>query len=303
MKLTTIQRVSKTGFQNFWRNGWLSAATVSVMVLALTVILGLLLLSVLTEALIINLQNKIDISVYFKEGTPEENVLAVKNDLSGLGEVKSVEYVSEDEALKRFEERYQDNEIIIQVLGELDENPLEASLNIKAKESGEFPAIVSFLEDQKYQEIVSNINYYENKETIARLTSVISAIRKGGGIISFVLSVIAILVAFNTIRIAIYTMRDEINIMKLVGATNWFIRGPFLVEGIVYGAVSSLVTMLLFYPIIFLISPSLSKFFPGVNLYDYFQTNFLTIWLILLFIGAILGMAGSMIAIRKYLKI
>lgn len=112
----TLRRVIKAGFQDFWRNGWLSAATVSVMALALSMVMGLLLLSVLTEALVTNLENKIDVAVYFNPGTEETEVLRVKNDLLVLSEVKSVVYVSEDEALARFKERHKDDPIISQAL-------------------------------------------------------------------------------------------------------------------------------------------------------------------------------------------
>lgn len=151
--------------------------------------------------------------------------------------------------------------------------------------------------------MVSKVNYYENKDVINRLMSAISTIRKAGAGISTLLAVIAILVAFNTIRITIYTLKDEVGIMKLVGATNWFVRGPFLIVGVLYGVASSLITMLVFYPIVFGLSPSLNRFFPGSDLLGYFQHNFLALWLILLAVGVILSVVGSVIAIGKYLKI
>src|SRR3989344_3016263 len=236
--ITAFKRVFLVGFQNFWRNGWLSATTVSVMVLVLSMILGLLMISVLTEAVVQHLENQIDISVYFKAKTPDQ-----------------------------------------------------------------FAAIAKFLEKKEYAPLISAVNYYENQETIARLSSVISAIRKTGLFITLALSVISVLVALNTIRIAIYTLKDELTIMKLVGATNWVIRGPFLVEGVLYGLISATATIIVFYPIMFLLAPYVDNFFPGSDLFLYFQRNFMTLWLVLLFFGIILGVFGSMIAIRKYLKI
>lgn len=300
---TSFKRVFLVGFQNFWRNGWLSVTTASVMVLVLSMILSLLMISVLTEAVVQHLQNQIDISVYFKQKTDEADILGVKNNLIALKEVKSVEYVSESEALAKFKDKHKSDTIISQVLGELDSNPLEASLNIKAKSPDQFSQIAQFLDDEKYAPFVSKVNYYENQSTIDRLTGVISAIRKIGFSITLALSVIAVLVALNTIRIAIYTLKEEIGIMKLVGATNWFIRGPFLVEGVLYGFVSATATIIVFYPIMFLISPAVDSFFPGSDLFLYFQSNMLTLWFIVLLCGIMLGVFGSMIAIRKYLKI
>lgn len=301
--VTAFKRVFLVGFQNFWRNGWLSVTTASVMVLVLSMILSLLMISVLTEAVVQHLQNQIDISVYFKPKTAEPDILGVKNNLMALKEVKNVEYVSETDALAKFKEKHKSDTIISQVLDELDTNPLEASLNIKAKSPDQFAHIAQFLDDKKFAALISKVNYYENQSTIDRLTGVISSIRKIGFSITIALSVIAVLVALNTIRIAIYTLKDEIGIMKLVGATNWFIRGPFLVEGVLYGFVSATATIIVFYPIMFLISPTVDSFFPGSNLFLYFQANLLTLWLIILGAGIALGVFGSMIAIRKYLKI
>ena len=301
--LTTLNRIFRAGILNFWRNGWLSTATISVMMLALSMVLGLVLLSVLTEALVGNLENKIDVSVYFNPNADEAEVLKVKNDLLALSEVKNVAYVSRDEALARFKEKHKDDPVVLQALEEIDDNPLEASLNIKAKEPGNFPVVVSFLEGDQYKDLINKVNYYENKETITRLTAIVSAIRKGGAVTSIILALIALLVAFNTIRIAIYTLRAEISIMKLVGATNWFVRGPFLVAGTLYGAVASIATMLVFYPFIFALPPIFVRFFPGADLLAYFTKNFFTLWLILFIAGIVLGVTGSVIAIRKHLKI
>lgn len=300
---TTIKRLLISGFQHFWRNGWLSTATVSVMVLALSVMLGLLITSVLTEALILNFQNKIDVSAYFKHNTAEKDVLAVRNDLLAQKEVKNVEYISEDKALESFKEKYKNNPDVLESLKVLDENPLEASLSIKAKSTDQFPAIVAFLENAKYKEMISKVNYYENKDTINQLSVVVSSIRKVGLAVSLALALVAILISFNTIRITIYTLRDEINIMKLVGAGNWFIRGPFIMEGILHGVISSLATVILFYPVVFVVAPYTDSLFPGSRLFNYYQENFLQLWLILMFFGIVLGVFGSMIAIRKHLKI
>lgn len=301
---TVFKRIFKVGFQNFWRNGWLSTATVSVMVLALSVVLGVLLALVLSQALILNLQDKIDVSVYFKKGVAEEDIKKIQNELlAKSSEVKSVKYTSESDALEKFKEKHKENQIIIQSLSELDENPLEASLDIKATAPEKFTAIVSFLENKKYEEMINKVSYYENKEVIDRLTSVTSAIRKIGVAISLALAIVAILVSFNTIRIAIYTLRDEINIMRLVGATNWFVRGPFVVEGILYGAVSAIVTVAIFYPIVLFVAPYTDSIFPGSDLTGYYQTNLLRLWIILAVFGIAIGVIGGMIAMRRYLRI
>ena len=300
---TLIKRITKTGLNNFIRNGWLSTATVSVLSITLFMIFGLIMISVLTESLIKDLQSRVDVSVYFNKDTKEPDILNMKNDLLVLNEVKSVDYTSEDDALVEFRERYSENEIIIQSLDALEENPLEASLNIKAKDPDQFESIVVVMEKEDYAELVSKISYYENKDIIDKLGSLISSIRTVGFSISVVLVVIAFLVSFNTIRITIYTMREEIGVMKLVGATNWFVRGPFIIEGLLYGIVSSLATVLIAIPILLISAPYVANFFPGIDLFEYFRANAFQIWLILFAIAGTIGALGSLIAMQKYLKV
>ena len=257
--LLLIKRIIKWGVKGFIRNGWLSVATISVMTFTLIVIATLLMLNIITSAVLKNIQEKIDISVYFKQEAKEEDILIVKSQLEKLTEVKEVEYVSREEALKRFKERHKDNPYLIEGLQELEENPLEASLNIKAQQPSQYETISKFLEGIYYQNIIDKIDYRQNKEIIDKLSSIITNIKLIGLILTGVLILIVVLVTFNAIRIAIYSSREEIKIMKLVGASDWFIRSQFIVEGVIYGFISSLSTLAILYPVCCLFSPKLSR--------------------------------------------
>ncbi len=298
----TLFRIIKSGWQGFVRNYWLSTATVAIMILALMGIAGLALFNVMTQAVVANLQNRVDISVYFNTDTDETKVLSVRQELVELSEVKSVDYVSQDEALKRFRERHKDSPVLLQSLQELEQNPLEASLNIKANYASQYEAIANYLAQDRFQGLIDKINYKQNQEIIARLTRLTGNIQNGGIIISLFLGLLAVLISFNTIRLTMYNWRDEISVMRLVGASNWFIRGPFLVEGVIYGLVAGAVTLLLIYPILFLISPKVTNFLPGVDLLYFYQINFWQFLLLLLGVGVALGGVSSFIAIRRYLK-
>jgi len=301
--LVPLKRVTKTGLNNFWRNGWLSAATVSVLSITLFMILSLIMVSVLTEALVLDIQNRADISVYFKKDIKSADALGLRNDLLALPEVKMATYTSEEDALINFREKYSNNKDVIDALETLDENPLSAIINIKAKDPSQFEKITNFVEGEKYSDIVEKVDYRDNKEIIDKIQLLISSIRKIGFSVSFVLVLVAFLVAFNTIRITIFTMKDQIGIMKLVGASNWFVRGPFIVEGALYGVSSSILTVLLALPILFFSSPYIEGFFLGADLFQYFMDNFLQIWLILLVLGSFVGSLGSVVAMQKYLKV
>jgi len=297
-----FKRIIKWAFKNFWRNGWLSTATVSIMVLTLLVITLLLMVNIVANAVLGNLEKKIDISVYFKLETSEEKILNVKSQLEGLEEVESVVYVSQDEALIKFKERHKDNPILLQSLEELDINPLEASLNIKAQETRQYAAINQFLEGVYYGDIIDKVNYMQNKEVIEKLGKIVMDVKTAGLGLTLALAVIVFLVTFSAIRLAIYSSREEIGVMRLVGATNWFIRGPFIVEGMLYGIIASVVTVAFLYPLFYFVSPKLSGFLPIGDIFIYFQANLLSFFLLLLGIGVILGAFSSLIAVTKYLK-
>ncbi|KKU06145.1 MAG: Efflux ABC transporter, permease protein [Parcubacteria group bacterium GW2011_GWA2_45_30] len=300
--MATLKRILKTGFLNFKRNGWLSAATVMVMVLSLFVLGNLIFLSAFATTILAEFKSKIDVSVYFTEDAPEENIFAVKKDLESHPDVAEVAYISRSAALTLFRERHKDEELISQALEELGENPLQASLNIRAKNPSQYAAISEFLSGKKYP-VVEKINYFENKLVIERLSSILNSVRGGGSVLVLVLSIIAVLVSFNTIRMAIFTMREEIGIMRLVGAARWFIRGPFLVSGVLYGASAALLTLLIFFPLVWLISPRLILLMPSFDLFQYFLLNFFEFAAVLFGTGVLIGVFSSFLAVRKYLDI
>ena len=303
MKWINVRRTVTRGFINFWRNGWVSLATVLVMVLTLFVVGALFFSNVMLTSALDQIQNKVDVSVYFKTSAGEEEILAIKSSLEKLGEVKSVEYISREEALRQFEARHKDNALIGQSLEELGENPLGASLNIKAKDPAQFESITRFLEAEAFENAVDKINYRQNQVVIERLGNLLSASRALGAGITIVLAGIAILVAFNTIRLAIYTSRDEISIMRLVGADNSFIRGPFLVEGVIHGILASLTALIILWPLAAWLGPKAEKFFGGPNLYDYYFSNFVFLFFMLLAVGVALGVISALIATRRYLRV
>lgn len=301
MILVKIKRIVKAGLISFWRNGWVSVATILVMVMALFVIGSLLFGKALLLSALDDLQDKVDVTVYFKTDASEEDVVSIQDSLLNLEEVKDVEYISQNQALELFRGRHADNSLIIQSLDELGDNPLGASLNIKAKNPSQYENIARFLEAGVFASI-DKVNYHQNKVVIDRLAAILQASKKVGTGISVVLTLVALLVTFNTIRLAIYTTREEIKIMRLVGASNRYIRGPFVVEGVLYGFVSSAVAMVLFYPLTLWLGPAAESFFGGINLFGYYLTNFFEIFMILLLIGVGSGVFSSWIAARRYLK-
>jgi cell division transport system permease protein len=299
---TVLSRIIHYGFKNFVRNGWPSAATVAIMALALLVSLGLIFFNVVTGQAVASIQDKIDISVYFKSNVPEDEVLNIKQLLEGLPEVKSVEYISSDRALEIFKQAHKDDPTITQAINELNTNPLVASLNIKAQKPDQYASIAQYLQSPNLAGYIDNVNYAKNAIVIDRLTAIIDTVNRGGLGLTIMLALVAGLVVFNTIRLAIYSNRDEITVMRSVGASNAFVRGPYVMGGIISGIIAAIVSLILAAPVVYFVSPYFNIFIPGLNLFQYFYSNLLVLLGYQLLFGIAIGSFSSFVAVKRYLR-
>jgi cell division transport system permease protein len=298
-------RVIKFASQDFWRNFWLSAATVLILVLTLISINFLIVLNVLTKTAISEIENKIDVSIYFKQGVSESQIGSIKSYLLSLPTVKDVEYISPDYALELFRKKHQNDPTILESLAELGTNPLGATLVVKATDPQNYPEILKIFNDPQYADLILDKNFEDHELVIKKIKSISSKTQKTGLGMAATFAVIAVLIGFNTVRLTIYTHRDEIGIMKLVGAPNWFVRAPYLVSSVFYGLFAVLLTIIIVYPLVGFIEPYLSEFFgnSNFNLLEYFTQNFVQIfgWQ---FIGIVLvNIITSNLAVGKYLKV
>ena len=301
--LTALSRIIKYGILGFWRNGWLSTATIAIMILALVVFEGLIIFNVLTGTALQSFQDKIDISVYFKIDSAEDEILKIKKSLEALGEVKRVEYISRDKALEIFRARHQGEETINQALETLETNPLSTSLRIQAYNSKDYAVIDAYLKNESFKPLIDKISYSKNSTVIERLNKIIETVKQSGMFLTALFSFVAVLITFNTIRLAIYSNREEIGIMRLVGASNIFIRGPYAVEGVIYGVIAGVLSFVLFAPVIYYINPYVKIFIPEMEIWSYIASNSVKLIGYQIFFGVILGLISSSIAIRKYLRI
>ncbi len=301
--ITTLVRILRYGFQSFWRNGWLSIATIMVMILALLVFLGLLMFGVVTEKAISTLQDKIDISIYFKQDLKEDEISKIQKSAESLAEVKSVEYISRAKALEIFKLRHSADATIGKALEELSDNPLVASLNIKAKDPKDYEKIAKYFEDEKLKDSIDKVTYSQNQLAISRLIKIADTAGAAGLVMTLILAFIATVVTFNTIRLAIYSSREEIGIMRLVGASNTYIRGPYIVEGVIYGFISAILAIIIIAPLMYIATPYIAALIPEMNLIMYFYGNLLSLLGYSMLAGIVLGTFSSYIAIRRYLHI
>jgi len=300
-----VKRVARYGLIGFVRNGFVSLAAVLIMTITLFVVAGLLILGAALSSTLEQLTEKVDVTVYFTTAAAEEQVREVQASLEALPEVAALTYVSREEALEIFRERHKNDQLTLQALDELGENPLGASLEIRAKETSQYESIAKSLEAlQKEGEsasVIDKVNFFQNKTAIDRLTNIIETSRRLGIAISLVLGVATVLIAFNTVRLAIYTARDEIGVMNLVGASRWYVRGPFMITGVLYGLISGLIVLLLLYPITLWVGPGSERFFGSFNVFTYFISSFPLIFLVVMGSGIGLGALSSYLAVRRYL--
>jgi cell division transport system permease protein len=260
------------------------------------------------DASVAEIESKIDLTVSFVTNAPESGILDVKAELEKLPEVASVAYISREKALEAFRARNQGDTLILQALDEIGDNPLGATLSVRAKDSSQYESIAKFLADDtalsaSKMSFIDRVNFQDNKAVFERLSGFVSSARKLGIAVSVILGVISVLIAFNTIRLIIYISKDEISVMRLVGATSRFVRSPFIVSGVLYGLVAAALVLTIFFPLAWWMKDATKQFFSGLDVFRYYNTNFFEFATLIGGSGLIAGALSSYLAVRKYLKI
>lgn len=308
MKWMLTKRMLVAGGKNFTRGGAVSVATVLIMTVTLAIIASLIFLSALLTSTLNTIKEKVDVSVYFVTTANEADILAVKGQIEKLPQVARVTYTSANDVLSSFKTRKSNDQLTLQALEEVGRNPFGALLSVLAKEPSEYESIVNYLETSPAlssggMSIVDRINYAQNKETIDRLSLWIQAMRTIGFAVVILFAIASILIAFATIRLAIYTAKDEIAVMRLVGASNTYIQGPFIITGVITGVVAAVTVLFLLWPATWYAGMKTSGWFGGFNLASYYASNFSFVFSVLMLSGIMLGATASVLAIRRYLKV
>ncbi len=306
-RFISLERVIKTGVVNFFRNISLSIAATAVMVVTLTIVLFSIIANATFNNTIAQINDKIDVSVYLKDNVTDEQRDNFINELKQTGNVKNITYISKEEALKQYRIDNQDNLDLLLAISQTD-NPLPATLKIKPTDPGNIEAIRSVIEAVKNQELQSDKTSYsgDRKEAIDKITKATSFFRKAVLIGVIVFAVISVLIIFNTIQMAIFNRRDELTIMRLLGASTWFIKGPFIVETMLYGVIAAIVSILLCHTLFVVQAGAFDSSALGLldikYANEYFAKNF---WLFLgmqLAFGMLIGALSSYVATKKYLR-
>ncbi len=305
MLFLSLKRILNFSWQHFWRNVWLSVATITIIVLTLFSLTVLVLINAVADKAINSIEKTVDVSLYFDNQITEEAVQLVKAQVEEIEQVKKVVYISPQEALEKFKAKHQDDEDIQASLNELEQNPLGGTLIIKAYNINDYPLIMDRLQELKIDELAEKIDYDDYSALVAKINSFSGKLRNFGLILSLIFIVIAILTVFNTIRMGIYIHRKEIAIMRLVGASNWFIRLPFVIEGVLYAVFGCLVFWISILIVLHFVGPWVNEFLSGIdfNIQTYLADNLLYILGFEFIIIAVINVISAVIAMSRYLKV
>ncbi len=297
-------RVIKFSFQDIVRNGWLSVATVTILLLALLSINVLLTVQTISDSAIEAVKQKIDISLYMDPAASEEEISALRAQIASLPEVSSITYVSKEKALASFREKYSNNPEILQALKELGRNPLSPSLAIMPADTARSPMLIAQLQ-QIDSDIIESRDFADNSVILEKINYVTERINEVGWFLIAIFMFTSLLVAYNTIRVAIYTHRREIEIMRLVGASNYFIYMPYFISAFVYSLISVLIAICVFFPFLTVLQPYLEVFFSdyGVNLIAFFTENFWAVFGLQFLLIFVINGVASWLAARRYSKV
>ncbi len=308
MTYSQIKRVFYLGLVNVVRNSFVSFSVILVMTVTLFIVGFSLLFVQVMGGVVEELGNKADMTVYFVPGTSEDQIFEFRDHIKKLSYVREVTYVSQLTALEEYRKRHENDIDILKGLDILNENPFRARLSIRAHEPSEvvYKRISDFLtENDIFSEnrttVIEKNDYYQNREIIQRLNSVITTTKSFSWFIIILLTLISFIIIFNIIRLIIYLSREEIQVMRLIGAEDWYIRMPFLVSGGIYGLIGSVIAVMLLYPASELLSPQVERFFAGKGLIDYYTSEFPVLILVLILIGVLVGIISSYLSTMRYL--
>lgn len=306
-----LKRTFEAGVKNFMRNGWLSIATVSVMVITLFVVNVQFAIIGANDLRLKDVQNRVNISVEIKPETTASQVQDFQREIQSFDQVLSVELVDKEEALAEFRSFTQSGSTIQSGIDTLGENFLYDTLVVRAHNPSQYEEVVKKIETSSFASNVEEINYHKYREIIDGLSNEIKTTRKFSITLALTLSLVAILVTFNSIRITMYSHKQEIEIMKLVGASNNYVRFPFIWEGIFYGVAAALIAI----PLSFLYLKYITSGDATSSVFAFSNTKFLKDFLSVYFVkhifiiipiqlafGIILGVMSSLIAMHRYLK-
>ncbi len=305
MLFLSTKRILNFSWQHFWRNIWLSIVTMTIIILTLFSLTTLILVNAIADYAVNSVKETVDVSLYFDNTISTEAIQTLQGELTKLEELKEVKYISPDDALTQFKETHKNDPDIQAALAELDKNPLGGTLVLSAHTIEQYPAVMEKLKELKADQLAEKIDYNDHQKLIERINNFTAKLRTFVLALSIVFILVAILTVFNTIRMGIYIHRTEIGIMRLVGASNWFIRLPFIIEGLLYAVFGCLVFWGVLALVMHFTGDWVNGFLSGINfdIRAYLWSNVLNILGFEFIVIAFINMISAAFAMGKHLKV
>jgi len=304
--MTTFLRIWRAGFKNIFRNAWLSTAATAIMVVTILIMTFFAFSSIFVRTQLAQVRSKIDLSIFLSDDATKNQIEVLQSKITGIVNVTSVNYISKLDALEKLKNSSTEGEKLAKSAQEIG-NPLPASFEVKLNNIDQINSTNGDIKNLEEATIITDTsldNRDDNRQgVVENVISISNSVSRIGAILSIVSLVIALLIIFNTIRMAIFTRREEVEIMKLVGATKWFIRGPFLVEGTLYGIFGAIISLAILIPFTRAASPFLTDKLGAGTTLEYFASHFLAVSGSMFAIGIVIGVISSWLALTRYLKI
>jgi cell division transport system permease protein len=302
--MLSFLRVIKFALQDISRNMSLSVMTVLILVLMLLSINTVVIIRAITNRATQEIKSRLDVSVYFDKNATDAQIEETKKYIQSFPEVTEIVFYTKEQVLEQFKQKYSGNSEIMSSLDELNDNPLGATIIIKTREPGDYKKIIDSLSVPEYENIIESKTFEDTQKAIDKIDSIMWQVERFSMFLSSFFAIIAFIIIFNTIRVAIYTQRIEISIKKLVGATNWFIRGPYLIESFIFSILSASSAYLLVLLVCRFLDPYLQIIFEDPNfLFSYFIGRFAIFFSAQFVIVLFLTMFSSFVAMRRHLKV
>lgn len=297
-------RIIKFSFQDIIRNGWLSIVTVVILFLSLFSINSLATVRFVSDGAVEAIREKIDISLFLKTDATENEINNLRTELANNPRVKEVVYISKGAALEDFRKKYENNQEVLAALKEIGKNPLSPSLIILPSNLEESNLLINELKVLD-SNIIESRDFSDNSLILSKIENITRRVNDVGLLIIIIFAFTSLLVVYNAIRVTIYTHRQEIEIMRLVGASNFFIYMPYIISSLIYAIFSILIIIATFFPLLTLLQPYLEVFFTGysVNVLLYYLDNFFIIFGVQFVVVLIINIVASLIAVNRYAKV
>jgi len=302
-RLLMLWRVILAGMRNFFRNAWLSVAATAVMVITLTIMVSAIIFNMALGDTLDQVTESIDVAIFFEDAAPRELIDEMDQELQRLDNVVATNYVSKSEALARYRQANIDNQDILEAVTE-DDNPLPRSLEIQVIDLNQVDEIIILANDARFVSLIDDTSLGdERRRTIERIANTREFLITFGITASLIFAGVSILIIFNTIRMAIFSRGEEIGIMRLIGATNGFIRGPFIFESILDGIIAAGITLLIVYAALTQGATRIVDFVSFEATLEFFLTMWPLVTIATIGAGMLIGIISSSLAMARYLKL